>query len=384
MIKLNQKSDCCGCYACENICPQKCIVLKPDDEGFSYPFVEREKCTNCELCVSVCPILRKTQPTDYQRVGYAFINNNAQKRFNSSSGAFFSALSEKIVEDGGHVFGCVFGDNQTAVHIEATTKAQLEPMQGSKYVQSSIGNSFSRCKELLKNGEKVLFTGTPCQINGLHSFLKKDYANLYTMDFICHGVPSPKVWEIYIKYVEKKNSSKVETVYSRRKYFGWEKYSLMFKFKNGKEYCVSTDNDVFLQLFNHDTCLRPSCHKCKFRDVNRISDFTAADFWSVWRIMPDFYDKNGTSFVIVHSKKGNEIFNSISNCRKQKFDISIAAKYNPSLLSSPQENRFRAEFFANLNENSDRWLKKKYRRYPLFKGLFIWLIELKNKILKKK
>ena len=193
MIKITDKKDCCGCAACVQRCPKQCISLKEDGEGFLYPVVDESLCVGCGLCEKVCPIINRPEKLPVKEV-LAVKNRNEEERMASSSGGVFVALAKKVIDQGGVVFGAVFDENWEVRHTYAENMDGVRPMMGSKYVQSRIGDTFRQAEKFLKEGRKVLFTGSPCQITALHNYLRKDYPNLLSVDFLCHGVPSPGVW----------------------------------------------------------------------------------------------------------------------------------------------------------------------------------------------
>lgn len=197
MIKIQNKQDCCGCAACVQRCPKHCISMKEDSEGFLYPAVDESMCIDCGLCEKVCPIINHPEKLPVKEV-LAVKNRNEVERMASSSGGVFIALAKTTIEKGGVVFGAVFDENWEVMHTYAETLDEVKPMMGSKYLQSRIGNSFRNAEKFLKEGREVLFTGTPCQVTGLHNYLRKDYPNLLSVDFLCHGVPSPGVWRKYL------------------------------------------------------------------------------------------------------------------------------------------------------------------------------------------
>jgi coenzyme F420-reducing hydrogenase beta subunit len=238
MITLQRKADCCGCNACTQGCHLECISMQEDNEGFLYPKVDVEQCVDCGLCEKICPIINQTEARKPLHV-YAAKNRNEEIRKQSSSGGIFTLLAEKIIEDGGVVFGARFDEKWEVMHDYTETKEGLAAFRGSKYLQSRTGNTFQQAKEFLKAGRKVLFSGTPCQIAGLKLFLRKEYDNLITIDFVCHGVPSPKVWRMYFLYLT--DNQKYTTNYKggyfahtkaiteinfRDKTYGWKKFSL--------------------------------------------------------------------------------------------------------------------------------------------------------------
>ena len=197
MIEIKEKSSCCGCEACVQCCPKQCLTMHEDCEGFLYPQVDESSCIDCGLCEKVCPVIHQNASQE-PLSSYIAINPNEEIRLKSSSGGIFTLLAEKIIAEGGVVFGARFDENWDVVHAWTDTIEGLAPLCGSKYVQSRIGNTYNEAKDFLKQGRKVLFSGTPCQIAGLKKFLRKEYANLLTVDFICHGVPSPGVWRRYL------------------------------------------------------------------------------------------------------------------------------------------------------------------------------------------
>lgn len=197
MIKITDKSRCCGCESCRSVCPKKCISMKADKEGFLYPEVDLSQCVDCKLCEKVCPVLHPALLDRKPKV-FAGINNDIKIRLQSSSGGIFTLLAEQILHKGGIVFGACFDEHWNVVHSYTDTIEGLEHFRGSKYVQSYVGDSFVQVKKFLDEGREVLFSGTPCQIAGLKNFLRKPYHNLLTVDVVCHGVPSPKVWQSYL------------------------------------------------------------------------------------------------------------------------------------------------------------------------------------------
>ena len=278
MIEIKSKEDCCGCYACYNICPKQCITMKTDNEGFWYPKIDKNKCINCNLCEKVCPIINPVKRVDSKKIAYASMNKDEQVRMKSSSGGIFSILAEYIIKNNGVVYGAGFDEDFNIKHKRILYSTDLDLLRGSKYVQSSIGDIYKQVKNDLENNNPVLFTGTPCQVEGLRSYLRKEYVNLITMDFICHGVPSPLVWEKYLKKMKKSKQENIKNIYFRNKDIGWKLFSLKIIFDK-RIYSNDLNNDLFMKGFLQDVYLRPSCYNCKFKKINRISDITVADFF---------------------------------------------------------------------------------------------------------
>ncbi len=362
MIEIQDKSKCCGCHACFNKCPKNAIEMVEDEQGFKYPKIDKEKCINCGLCEKVCPIINKTKIQKNQSRAYACYNLNEETRLNSSSGGVFSLIAKEILNKNGVIFGATFNDDFLVQHEYVENIEQLKKFRGSKYLQSSIGDTYKKAKEFLDNDRYVLFTGTPCQIEGLLSYLGKDYEKLYTQDIICHSAPSPKVWKKYLEYVEKQNYKDLEKVNFRDKTIeGWKRYHIKIDFKNDNSYNVVHGKDNYMKIFLGNLASRNSCYECSFRKINRISDITLADFWGINNILSNMDDDKGTSLVIVNSKKGENLFNLIkADMKYEEVDINEAIKYNKAMIKSPEKNKYREEFFENLDTMNFEELVKKY------------------------
>ncbi|WP_289129026.1 Coenzyme F420 hydrogenase/dehydrogenase, beta subunit C-terminal domain [uncultured Clostridium sp.] len=338
------KAKCCGCQACFNGCPKKAISMIEDNKGFKYPIVDKNKCINCGLCKKVCPVLKDDTNTNNIKV-YACINKDKNKRERSSSGGIFTLLAQEILKDGGAVIGAAFDENFEVRHICVQDDKDLQKIYKSKYVQSDINTMYVKAKDMLEKNRKVLFTGTPCQIEGLYSFLGREYENLYTHDFICHGVPSPKVWKKYKKYIEKKSGKQIKSIDFRNKTYGWKKYYLKFTFDDST-YEDNINFDPYLKLFLNDIILRDSCYKCKFKKINRKSDVTLADFWGVEKVLPDLFDNKGISTVIINTEKGRQLFNNIlESIEYKEIELIDVVKYNPSMIISAKKNININKFF---------------------------------------
>ncbi len=362
MIKIEKKEACCGCYACANSCPVHCISLEYDEEGFSYPKVDTKKCINCGLCEKNCPMLHTEPDKKIEPVAYAVNNKDEEVRWTSSSGGIFHAVAKEIIKEGGVVFGSALVEGgRRAEHRWVEKEADLAALRGSKYIQSAILNTYSEAKEFLTSGRKVLFTGTPCQIEGLKTFLGKEYENLFCMDIICHGVPSQKVWEKYLAYQEKRAGAKVKEVCFRKKIYGWKGFSMYLKFENGKEYHRPFAEDIYMNVFLKDVCLRPSCYQCPFKKMTSQSDLMIADFWGVGEVVSDMDDDRGTSLLLIHSQKGAEMFEKMkAGLKYAKVPLDKALKENPRMLTSVPYNQEKEKFFGELEQLSFPKLAKKY------------------------
>jgi coenzyme F420-reducing hydrogenase beta subunit len=354
MIRLTEKANCCGCGACADICPKRCITMKQDEEGFFYPAVDPARCIDCGLCEGVCPILKKQAPQPVQLKAYAARATEDALREKSSSGGLFTLLAEEILSRGGCVAGAAFDQDLSVRHILGDNAADLEKLRGSKYVQSRMEDTYLCVKEQLQKGRLVLFTGVACQVAGLKSYLGKEYENLYTVDILCHGVPSPMVWEKYLREQEAAHGQKPAAVSFRDKRTGWRRSSISMKFDQGAEYCRPGGADRYMQLFLGDICLRPSCHSCRFKAFPRLSDLTIGDAWGIEKQMPQLDDDRGTSVILVNSEKGQKLFDRVASrlvCQQGEPDSLLPPDADSRRSVRPHANR--AKFFAELEQGKN-------------------------------
>lgn len=361
MIDIQEKLNCCGCHACYNKCPKNAIEMIEDEKGFKYPQIDKEKCINCGLCDKVCPIINSKTIANSPKA-YACINNNEEIRIQSTSGGIFTLLAEAIINKNGVVFGASFNKEFLVVHECVDKIEDLYKFRGSKYLQSEINYTYKKAKEILDEDRYVLFTGTPCQIEGLRNYLGKDYDKLYLQDIICHGVPSPKVWKKYKKCKEKQYNSSINKMNFRDKSVeGWNKYHLKINFENNNSYDILHGNDSYMKAFLSHLSLRESCTSCRFKKENRLSDITLADFWGINNIKPEMNDEKGTSLVIVNSEKGKELFNLIKDGIKfTEVDFKEAIRYNPSMTKVSNKCVNSDKFFDRLDDNNFDELVRKF------------------------
>jgi coenzyme F420-reducing hydrogenase beta subunit len=382
MIDIIDKINCCGCHACYNSCPQQCISMQSDDEGFWYPIVDSKECMDCGLCEKVCPILSKPMVENHPKA-YACRNKDDKVRQQSSSGGVFTIVAASVIANHGVVFGAGFDGEFNVLHSWTDSLDGLRNFRGSKYVQSSIGDTYEQAKEFLKQGRQVLFSGTPCQIAGLKSYLGKDYEGLICLDIICHGVPSPLVWKQYRSKLG--NHKELKSISFRDKTFGWKRFSLRFTYKNDDEYIKDLNSDGFMQGFLKNIYLRPSCYHCNFKTLTRQSDITLADFWGIENILPSFDDDKGTSLILVNSNKGKEIFLAAADKMKyEKVDIDQAIVYNSSAIKSVAYNPKRDQFFREFSELADSsQLIAKYTKVSFPRKVYVKVRLLLSRIKRK-
>ncbi|MBD5524302.1 MAG: 4Fe-4S dicluster domain-containing protein [Lachnospiraceae bacterium] len=376
MIKIVNKHECCGCGACEQICPAKCIGLKEDSEGFLYPETDGAACVSCGLCEQVCPIKnKKNRVGGTKPYAYAGWQRSDDIRSDSSSGGAFTAVAEYIIKNGGVVYGCALNYHMDAVHIGVETIDDLAALRGSKYVQSKIGDIYQNIKECLERGRKVLFVGTPCQAAGLHGFLKKKYENLYIIDFICHGVPSPKLFHNYIMDLEQKYNKKITAYKFRTKDHGWSQLGMQLGSGSKIEFADGTHirkypafKDHYINAFLDDVCLRPSCYTCQFKEAEKeYADLTIADFWGVNRVSKELNDGRGTSLLLVHNDHASELLEKIKDQFYYKqVDFERAICRNRSLIRSAKLNPNRKRFYEELETKGYSYVERKYM------GAFTW------------
>lgn len=372
MINIKDKSKCCGCSACVNKCPKKAIEMVEDKYGFKYPQVDIEKCINCGLCDITCPYNKEYEKKEIleKSIAYGGWCTDEDIRAVSTSGGIFTSISKYIINKKGIVCGAVYDKDLNVVHDIVDNLDDLKKMNGSKYVQSDMKFNFRKIKEILDKGLYVLFSGTPCQISGLNSFLGKEYDNLYTCDIVCHGVPSPKVFVKYKKELETENNSKLTSINFRDKITGWQGYSLSTKFNNKMTFQINASKTSYMKAFLSDIDLRESCPTCKFAKLPRYADFTLGDFWGVDKCYPNLnLDNKGTSLILVHTKKGDELLNNLKDIFIQKCDLNKAIEGNPSILKHLPAHKNREKFFNELDENSLNILVQKYTKTPIYKKI---------------
>ncbi len=358
MIKIVNKQDCCGCSACAQRCPQNCISMHRDNEGFLYPQINEAQCINCNLCEKVCPILNTQRPQNPLKI-YAGQINNEEIRIQSSSGGIFSAVAKEIIDKGGLVFGAKFNNKWEVVFDYTNSINQLAYFRGSKYIQATIDNAYNQTEKFLKTGNIVLFTGTPCQIAGLKSFLKKDYPNLYTIDFICHGVPSPLIWKYYLQeLINQEKINKIQNIYFRNKLRGWKNFNFLLEYTSNDKsqhiYEESYHSNIYMKAFLANLTLRPSCYNCHAKAGKSNSDLTIADFWGIDNYFPSLNDDKGISLIYTNSAKGELLLKDANISTTELKSINNIEDYNPGLLAHIDNHPNRYRFFNDFATNKDK------------------------------
>lgn len=355
------KKKCCGCGTCALVCPKKTITMEENDEGFLYPKINSSNCIRCGLCVQKCPL---TGDVNINTGSPKFFGYSSKKSYitKSASGGFATSCSEKIIDLGGIVCGCALINNE-ARHIFVEKKEDLHLLQSSKYVQSNVGDAFLQIKGYLQLNRKVLFIGTPCQVSGLKCYLGNNYDNLLTIDLICHGVPSPKAFKLYIKYLEHKENSKITNYnfrYKPKGRWGPHYYSYYCADKNvlRKGYLI---RDKYGNDFLKGNNYRESCYVCQYTSIEkRPGDFTIGDFWSIEKFYNDKQNVNGVSSVIAHSTKAIDFLNE-NYCEDSLFVAtreSVLDKQG-NLFFPSKRSSDRDFYYANMNDDYFKYKKVK-------------------------
>ncbi len=320
-----EKDSCCGCGACRDACYSGAICMMQDKAGFFYPRVNEKKCIKCGKCKQVCPLLNRSEGSA-QNLYFGVQAKNDKIRYESTSGGIFPILAEYVFRRQGVVYGAAFNQDMEVVHTEAFDVEQLKSLKKTKYVQSNLDTVYLRIASWLKKERWVLFCGTPCQAHALKLFLKKqpcESERLIIVSLVCYGVPSPGIWNSYIKYLERRHGGKV-TGFSFRDKRNKDNGHTCSYLINNTEYTTSSYNNIYSKIYYAGYSLRPSCLKCKFCTVERDSDFTIGDFWGIERINPTMDDGMGTSMVILHTEKARRIWISVRDelhwfeCRKEE------------------------------------------------------------------
>lgn len=373
MVLFDDKTQCCGCNACLNVCPQKAISIQEDEDGFVYPSIDSNICVNCGLCRQVCEYRKKEKASATSKsVVYAAKGKNRTLTSKSSSGGVFATLAQIAINDGGIVFGCALelvGGEYVAHHISIEDIKNLWRIQGSKYVQSNIGDAYTRAKKALDIGKFVLFSGTPCQIAGLKSYLKKDYDNLLTVDLVCHGVPNSRLFNSYIKFEESKIGGTISEISFRNKtdFRITIRYSVMGKERIKR---IPSSLSSFYNFFLRGDIYRENCYSCKYASPERVSDLTLGDYWGFSAVHPDakkrrnLKEKDGVSCVLLNTKKGKNFFlkhEDFFECLESDFDK--ASRFNGQLLRPCKESSKRTRLFELMKEKGYAAVDEFYFNY---------------------
>ena len=355
MIHICDKINCTGCTACYNICPHNAIQMVADSEGFKFPKIDGEKCTDCGLCKKVCIPSNGYIKQPFEQIVYGAKAKNLSERKQSQSGGAFYVLAKYVLNQGGVIYGALIDSAFVVRHARATTKEDAKVFRGSKYVQSDLGDIFAQVKEDLKTGLLVLFSGTPCQVAGLKSFLRKDYENLILIDLICHGVPSPMVWADYIQWQQKRINRPITQAEFRDRALPWGKSAEAVYIKGKKKRF-----DIYARLFYSRNTHRKSCYNCSFANTETVSDITIGEYWGIENVKPEFKDEYGVSAILINSETGKRVWDNV----REEFEcfecnIQDVVACNPNLVKTREQPTTRAEFWQDY-EKGFAFIAKKY------------------------
>lgn len=391
IILYDENSKCCGCEACINICPKNAIQIEYDKSGFSFPTINHDMCIECGKCNDVCAFQNNVKTGKNPMATYAAINKHRTVLSQSSSGGVFAALSKIIFNNKGVIYGCAYDNQMNPKHIMITNENELYKIQGSKYVQSSVGYSFQEIKRFLMDGKQVLFSGTPCQVAGLKSYLGKDYKNLLCADIICHGVPSTLFFRDYIKFLNNKYRGKVINVSFRDKLRGWGLLGKVEFIKGEKvrRKIIIPEESYYYKYFLAGDIYRESCYKCKYACSIREGDFTLGDYWGVERFHENISIEEGVSVLLINTPKGLDLLGKLEEdlyLVKSKLEY---AKFENNQLSQPTAlSEKREKIFELWRDKGSEYIDRKYYReniISIFKSKISFYIpkHIKRKILRK-
>jgi len=348
-----------------------------DNEGFLYPKIESEKCTSCHLCERVCPVSNKlitvngsfikdtltkkelakvvVEQTTNLPFSYVTFLCDDSLRLDSTSGGFFTAIANEIIERGGKVYGVEVNDSKEIIHGVTDTVEGLGRFRGSKYVQSAQSGIFKLIKKDLHEDIWVLYTGTPCQVEGLKRYLGKEYTKLVTADIFCHGVGSPKYWRKYVEFMEQKYGAPINMVKFREKTYGYNSACMALYFENGKSSHKGHDDDLYWTAFSKFFIFRPSCYDCVFKTINHAADYSIGDFWDTSGLDEQFRNANGCSLILVHSEKGNTLLKKMTSCIEldeinlEKALIINGGSMHSKLITSSPKAKCRGMFMEEMD-----------------------------------
>lgn len=389
MIQITDKHECCGCGACKNICPQNCIQMLTDVEGFCYPKVDSSKCVKCGKCKAVCPLIHAPSALPPHHV-FAAQTPRQLIREKSASGGIFYEIAKYILENDGIVCAASYDTSGMVKHKIVEQLAELESLQGSKYVQSDLNDCFVQIKKLLTEHRKVLFAGTPCQVAALKKYIRHYPENLILIDLVCFGVPSPLIYTMWRAFLENTYKKQIASINFRDKSFGYAAPNVKITFTSGKTLEQTYPIKSYMKLFMSELNVRPSCYKCHFKSVSRCSDITLGDCWSIGKFEPSMDDNNGTTGVYIHTECGMRVFDSVkSSIKFLEIPLETAVSLDgKKMISCVDEPKDRKDFFNDIPLGYERlihkWVpetllektvtfaKRKFKKIPYFKFLLYW------------
>lgn len=363
MFEALSNKDCCGCQACIEICPKNCLKFEINEEGFGYPIViDEKKCIQCDLCNKICPVKNNNEkPKLFTKAYYGFTMNK-NDILKSSSGGLFAVIAKEYQKKGYYICGATYANDFKVKHQFVAPDENVENLFSSKYAQSDVTNTFAETKRLLNQHKSVLYSGLPCQIAALKSYLQSTYDGLITIDLLCYGVQSPKVWDYYLKSYHKGKHPK--SISMRSKHYSWKRYAMEIEFSDGTKYIKPKNSDPYLRCYSKGLFVRPSCYNCHFKGFPRVSDLTLGDFWEVNELYPNIQSDKGVSIIIPNNERGEDILKNIeSSIWYDEIDVKRLKEMNIQYLKPCNENPNRHAFFVGVSKR-ERFeiLAKKYAK----------------------
>lgn len=343
------KYDCCGCKLCEEICPQKCISMKIDKEGFWYPVVDLKKCIQCGLCNRLCPNACERN-CDFEPQVYAASARNKEICKSSSSGGIFQLLARETIAEGGVVYGAAYDSDLKVHHMRTTTLEELEKLYGSKYVQSDIKDVYQLIRQDMNAGKKILFSGTPCQVAAVKSYINNDDSNIIFIDLICHGVPSPVSWKECVEHFDKgEHSIEIFKFRTKEQEGDWENLTWELQYRDGEKIRGKYHEFTYGKTFLNNLCLRPSCYECGYLALSSGADITLGDYWRIKQFFPECYNTWGVSVVCLNSPKGKSAFEKIKElCDVKESDVYYLEQWNGAFAS--EKRHYNREMYVDMVE----------------------------------
>lgn len=379
MIDITDKSKCCGCHACVQVCPKQCVKMEMDYEGFLYPIVNKDTCIDCGLCEKACPLLDKVSTENFETpLVYAAYAKDESLRIRSTSGGVATMLANYMYREGAYICGAVYTDDFKVELIVTRKEEDLKRIQTSKYIQATVGNTYKEIKTLLDKGEKVFICSTPCQIAGLKKYVRKDYDNLFTCDLICKGVPPHKVLKSYVSSMERKQKVRCVEVWSKYKNdkLPWGRLGSKYSFANGKSIFTTGGTDMFMRLYLHTGfVVRPSCIECTFKGLPRHSDISIGDFWGIENYSEMDRAKGISVLMINNDGKGRKLFEAIEqDMIVERHGIDEATFNNPQIMKpyDPQMGfsvEARKRFFEELDKYGFDYICNKHLKRSLLQKI---------------
>lgn len=377
---------CTGCGACVQRCPKRCISWTEREFGFRYPQIDKDACVNYGQCEKVCPIDKALEVSAEQKA-YAAVHKDDEVLAKSTSGGAFTAIADAVFAQGGIVYGAAMLDGMQVKHIRTSGKDDFEGLRSSKYLQSDTGTTYQMVEQDLKQGKTVLYSGTPCQIDGLKNFLGKDYENLYTVDIVCHGVGSQAYFDKYMDYARERYGKIKALRFRSKEYAGWSCGGGVVVVDSSdclKKIPYRDFDNYYYSYFLSGDIYRKSCYSCKYANTNRVGDFTLGDYWGVEALNLPLQTKNGCSLLLVNNRHAMLLLDEIESLDRVETTVEQAAHCNkqlnaPSKLMDSRQNRI-GEYESMSGQQIQKEYLKNHRK-TVVKGQLKALMPYKLKLL---